>query len=58
MILTLFWLSGYLHIHRFSLLIGIQEKVIYTDSGFHLKSDYTKQLYTLNIPLYNTIHGY
>ena len=32
-------------------LIGIQEKVIYTDSGFHLKSNFTKQLSTLNIPL-------
>ena len=32
-------------------LIGIQEKVIYTDSGFHPKSDFTKNLSTPNIPL-------
>ena len=31
--------------------MGIQEKVIYTDRDFHLKSGFTKKLPTLNISL-------
>ena len=50
MIFTLFCVSSYLHRHAFPPKMRIQEKVIYTDGGFHLKSGFRKKLSTLNIP--------
>ena len=51
MIFTLFWVSTNLHTQWYLPKIWIQENVIYTDNGCHLKSDFTKNLSTQTIPL-------
>ena len=44
MTFTLFWISTRLYRKWFSHKIWIQEKFIYTDHGFSLKSDFTKKI--------------
>ena len=51
MTFTLFWVSSSLHRRWFSPLIWIQEKVLSTDNGFSLKSDFMKKFSTQTIPL-------
>ena len=56
MIFTLLWVSTYLYRQWFSHKMKIQEKVIYTDNGFYLKSDFMKKLSTQTIPLKKIVH--
>ena len=51
MTFTLIWDSQSLHGQWFSPLIWIQEKVLCTENGLSLKSDFTKKVQTQTIPL-------